>query len=142
MRRKYANIALGGAVLIMLSACMDMSAQDQTMPDRAEGAAFFAANCASCHGDAGKGDGPQAAALDVRPTNLTMLSRSNGGTFPAARALSYIYGDPKQGHLARVMPQFGGAMADDLVPVEIDGTLTPTPRALAGLLVYLESIQQ
>ncbi len=40
------------------------------------------------------------------------------------------------------MPQFGGAMAQDLVPVEIDGVLTPTPRVLAGLLVYLESIQK
>ena len=142
MRRKYSKVAWGGAVLMMLSACTGMYWQDQTMPDRTEGAAFFAANCASCHGAEGNGDGPQAAGLAARPTDLTRLSRQNGGTFPAARALSYIYGDPEQGHLARVMPQFGGAMADDLVPVEIDGTLTPTPRALAGLLVYLESIQQ
>ncbi len=40
------------------------------------------------------------------------------------------------------MPQFGGAMADDLVPVKLDGVYTPTPRALAGLLAYLESIQR
>jgi mono/diheme cytochrome c family protein len=142
MCRKHSNITWGVAVLMMLSACTDMSSQDQTMPSPSEGAAFFAANCASCHGDAGKGDGPQAATLGARPTDLTALSRNNGGTFPTARALSYIYGDPKQGHLARVMPQFGGAMADDLVPVDVDGTLTPTPRALAALLTYLESIQQ
>jgi len=29
-----------------------------------------------------------------------------------------------------------------LVPVELDGVFTPTPRALAGLLTYLESIQK
>ncbi|MCA0918774.1 c-type cytochrome [Pseudooceanicola nanhaiensis] len=112
------------------------------MPDRRDGAAFFAANCVSCHGAEGRGDGPLAAGLATAPADLTMLSAGNGGTFPEARALAFIYGDPVQGHLARVMPEFGGAMADDLVPVEIDGVLTPTPRELAGLLDYLESIQQ
>lgn len=113
-----------------------------TMPDQSEGRAFFADNCVSCHGGAGQGDGPLAEGLEKQPTDLTQLARGNGGVFPTARALSYIYGDPEQGHLARVMPQFGGAMADDLVPVEVDGVLTPTPRILAGLLAYLQSIQR
>ena len=113
-----------------------------SMPDLTDGAAFFAANCTSCHGASGTGDGPLAAGLEGVPSDLTQLSASNGGTFAARRALAYIYGDPLQGHLARVMPEFGDAMAQDLVPVEIDGILTPTPRALAGLLAYLESIQQ
>jgi hypothetical protein len=30
---------------------------------------------------------------------------------------------------------------EDTVPVEVDGILTPTPRSLAALLAYLESIQ-
>ncbi|MXN17842.1 c-type cytochrome [Pseudooceanicola sp. GBMRC 2024] len=111
------------------------------MPTAADGAMFFADNCVACHGSDARGDGPLAADLKPRPADLTQLARRNGGTFPAAEALSYIYGDPKQGHLARVMPQFGGAMADDLVPVVIDGTVTPTPRELAGLLDYLESVQ-
>ncbi|WP_237267569.1 c-type cytochrome [Sulfitobacter alexandrii] len=114
----------------------------ETMPTESDGAAFFAANCTACHGTTGRGDGPLAAGLTPRPNDLTVLTRENGGTFPRARALSYIYGDPEQGHLARVMPQFGGAMADDLVPVEVDGVMTPTPRVLAGLLAYLESIQR
>ena len=112
------------------------------MPDRSEGRAFFSENCTSCHGQGGTGDGDMAKGLPVSPTDLTMLSRANGGTFPATRALAYIWGDPKQSHLARVMPQFGGAMAEDLVPVKLDGVFTPTPRALSGLLTYLESIQQ
>ncbi len=130
--------SLGAAAgLAILAGCTPVS-----MPEPQEGAAFFAANCTSCHGADGRGEGPGAAGLSPRPTDLTMLARTNGGTFPTARALSYIYGDPEGGHLARVMPQFGGAMADDLVPVEVDGVLTPTPRALAALLVYLESIQR
>jgi len=125
------------ATLMGLIACTP-----NTMPEAPEGRAFFAENCVSCHGSTGRGDGALATGLAPAPTDLTQLARDNGGTFPTARALSYIYGDPNDGHLSRVMPQFGGAMADDLVPVEVDGVLTPTPRVLAGLLVYLESIQR
>jgi mono/diheme cytochrome c family protein len=129
--------------LIMLSIAVALSGCIQTsMPEPDEGAAFFAANCASCHGNQGLGDGPLSADLPVQPVDLTVLSKNNGGVFPTARALSYIYGDPVDGHLARVMPQFGGQMADDLVPVTVDGVLTPTPRVLAALLSYLETIQR
>jgi mono/diheme cytochrome c family protein len=110
------------------------------MPEAPEGAVFFAENCSSCHGDNGRG--LTRADLPVTPRDLTLLARENGGTFPAARALSYVYGDPEGGHLARVMPQFSGVLADDLVPLEVDGVLTPTPRALVGVLAYLESIQR
>ena len=99
-------------------------------------------NCASCHGETGRGDGPLAKNLPQSPTDLTQLSKRNGGKYPAARTLSYIYGDPKKSHLARVMPEFSSAMSEDLVPVEIDGVFTPTPPELAGLLAYLESIQE
>lgn len=126
----------------MLTGCVQTTPGEQAMPGVAEGAAFFAENCVACHGDDGRGEGPQATELAKKPDDLTTLASRNGGTFPTARALSYIYGDPEQGHLARVMPQFGGAMADDLVPLDVEGTLTPTPRALAGLFAYLESIQR
>lgn len=122
---------------ITLVACTEVR-----MPDRTDGAAFFAENCVSCHGPGAQGDGPLAGDLSEAPADLTQLARNNGGVFPAAETLSFIYGEPSQSHLSRVMPEFGGAMADDLVPVEIEGILTPTPRELAGLLAYLESIQQ
>ena len=37
----------------------------------AAGKPLYAANCAACHGDAGKGDGPAGTALDPKPTDLT-----------------------------------------------------------------------
>ena len=39
-------------------------------PDLAHGGELYRANCASCHGDLGRGDGPLAAGLDPAPSNL------------------------------------------------------------------------
>ncbi len=130
------------ALSLTLSACTGIGPQSDDMPTRADGAAFYAQNCVACHGVEGKGDGPRAEQLVLRLSDLTTLSQRNGGEFPQARAMSYIWGDPNNDHLERVMPSFGGRMAEDLVPVEIDGIFTPTPRDLAGLYFYLQSIQR
>lgn len=142
MRISEKNKTALATAVCLLAACDGTGNQADVMPTQTDGAVFFAANCASCHGVDGSGTGTDANNLTQKPKDLTRLSSENGGTFPAARALSYIYGDPQNSHLARVMPQFGPAMAEDLVPIEIDGVLTPTPRELAGLLVYLETIQK
>jgi high-affinity iron transporter len=39
-------------------------------PDLAHGAELYRGNCAGCHGDLGRGDGPMAAGLDPAPSNL------------------------------------------------------------------------
>lgn len=142
MRKTLVGAGLSCASAVALSSCSDWEPQDRAMPTELDGAAFFAANCAACHGQDGRGAGLRSSDLAARPVDLTRLSDGHGGAFPAARALSYIYGDPETSHLARVMPEFGSAMANDTVPVEIDGVLTPTPRELAGLLVFLERIQR
>ena len=142
MRQATAMVFCAGIFCIVLSSCAQLSVDDQEMPTSSDGAAFFVQNCSSCHGQDARGSGAVAGALAAAPSDLTTLSAENGGVFPASRALSYIYGDPENSHLTRVMPQFGGEMAEDLVPVEIDGVLTPTPRELAGLLSFMESIQQ
>ncbi|WP_171048920.1 c-type cytochrome [Sulfitobacter sp. BSw21498] len=137
--------ALGVTLLLGLAACMPAKPMPDA-PDRAEGAAFFAQNCVQCHGRNAQGDGAAAKGMQPHPRDLTLLARDNGGRFPQTKTLAYIYGDPDDdfggSHLKRVMPNFGEGMALDLVPVDLDGQLTPTPRVLAGLLVYLESIQR
>lgn len=40
----------------------------------ARGHKLFQANCASCHGAGGKGDGPAGTALDPRPADLTAMA--------------------------------------------------------------------
>jgi mono/diheme cytochrome c family protein len=48
--------------------------------------------CASCHGQSGKGDGPNAKGLHKPPTDLTKLSQNNNGAFPLARVYDAIDG--------------------------------------------------
>lgn len=40
------------------------------------GAALYAMNCASCHGDSGMGDGPAGAALDPAPAPVAHTSQT------------------------------------------------------------------
>ena len=52
------------------------------------GKPLFEANCAPCHGDTGKGDGPIAASLTPKPENLTagdVLTDPDGELFLAVR---------------------------------------------------------
>lgn len=64
--------------------------------------------CAVCHGQSGKGDGGVADVLKVAPTDLTMLSKKNGGVFPFERVLMSIDGrQVVKGHGDRDMPVWG-----------------------------------
>lgn len=127
------------AILMVLGlmACV----QAVSMPEPAEGAAIFSKNCVQCHGVDAKGDGPWAKGLTPAPADLTRLS--GNGAFPRARVLSVIDGYDRTGLPGQEMPEFGALLRGQTVPVDVgDGVLTPTPRPLAALLAYLESIQE
>ncbi|MDE3079263.1 MAG: cytochrome c [Paracoccaceae bacterium] len=49
-------------------------------------------SCAQCHGAAGKGDGPLAAALKAGAPDLTQLQKAKGGVFPVSRVYQIING--------------------------------------------------
>jgi mono/diheme cytochrome c family protein len=73
-----------------------------------EGPDLFRAHCAVCHGTDGRGNGPAAAALKVKPADLTLISVRNGGKFPADRVSHIIAGDDKIiPHGSREMPIWG-----------------------------------
>lgn len=59
----------------VVAACTLVSVLDIEASDHAQtaGEVSYRRYCASCHGIAGRGDGPVAAALDPRPTDLTKL---------------------------------------------------------------------
>lgn len=133
---KYAALAAGLGLTGILAACM----QTSTMPDASEGRRLYVENCAQCHGPIGRGDGPLAKNLTPAPSNLTQLAK--GGEFPRARVLSSIDGYHRAELPGQQMPEFGALLQGETVPVDTgDGVMTPTPRPLAALLSYLESIQ-
>lgn len=109
------------------------------MPDAAEGAVLFADNCTACHDY--RGTGSSALVGGQAAPDLTGLAARNGGTFARVEVLSVMDGFGQGAHTPRVMPEFGALLGGDPVPVEVEGVFTPTPRALAALLFYLESIQ-
>ena len=59
--------------ILLLAAGNALAAPPAPAPN---GAALYSSDCASCHGSAGKGDGPAAKALAAKPPDLTK-SRAN-----------------------------------------------------------------
>jgi mono/diheme cytochrome c family protein len=45
-----------------------------------QGKASYESNCAACHGDTGRGDGPAGAALDPKPRDLVAGAYEKGTT--------------------------------------------------------------
>lgn len=96
----------------------------------------FNEDCASCHGVGGAGDGPVAAVLNIRPTNLTLLG--SGGSFPYARVYRAIDGrDLPLAHGTREMPIWGDRYKRVLGPL---GEKVLHQR-IDSLVRYVESLQ-
>jgi mono/diheme cytochrome c family protein len=92
-----------GVCITVLLFALAVNAQDQnqkvikhvpvTPTSPTSGADMYKAYCAVCHGDNGKGNGPAATALKTMPTDLTTLSKNNGGKFPDLKVASMIRGE-------------------------------------------------
>lgn len=124
-----------GAALLALAGCM---------PAEVSGRADFRTYCAACHGAEGRGDGPVAADLAVRPADLTGIAARNGGLFPRVRVMSTIDGYTRSDQHGATMPEMGPLIEEGaLVLVDTgDGVMTPTPARLVALADYLETIQE
>jgi hypothetical protein len=80
------KIALS-AITIILGTAAAVAQQNTDV-----GKANFEESCAICHGSAGKGDGMVALSLKVKPADLTVLAKNNGGVFPMSRVERVIDG--------------------------------------------------
>ena len=84
--------------------------EEKTAPiESTQGPVLYKAYCAVCHGTDGKGAGPMARYLKVKPSDLTTLTLRNHGKFPMARVQKLIAGDEElpAGHGTRSMPVWG-----------------------------------
>lgn len=119
---------------------LTISCAADLMPTAQEGAQIYADNCTACHGYRGEGEAELVGGQEA--PDLTRIAARNGGEFPRARVMSQIDGYGRGKVSREIMPEFGLLLQGETVPVEVDGVMTPTPRPLAALMVWLESIQQ
>lgn len=99
--------------------------------DAAAGKATFTTNCASCHGDSGKGDGPVGAALTPPPRDFTK-----------AEFKFDTDGDGKSGtdaDLKNVIQKGGGAFGGSVLMAPWP-TLSDTD--IANLIAHIRSLKK
>ena len=111
--------------------------------DPARGEAYYMNYCVACHGIEARGEGPMTPILMLRPTDLTRLSATNGGTFPTFRVIARIDGrDPLVAH-GSPMPVYGDFFEGRGVTLRApDGTPIMTSQPIVDLVAWIEGIQE
>jgi mono/diheme cytochrome c family protein len=103
----------------------------------ASGKEMFESYCAVCHGTEGKGNGPAASALKVPPTDLTTLSKDNGGKYPTLKVSAAIRGDANvPAHGSKDMPVWGSLFRD-----MSQGHEGEVQQRVNNLTKYIETLQ-
>ena len=130
----FALVALASAPLAQQQGPDDGSSSSLTS---ASGQDLFNSHCAACHGRDAKGDGPVAATLKTKPTDLTALARRNRGTFPRTDVISYIDGT------GRALPSHGPGEMPVWGPIfRAMDTLDPRVKIrIADIAAYIETLQ-
>jgi mono/diheme cytochrome c family protein len=138
MSRAPAAILLSAALLAqssMASRTRGVVGNDEAAIAR--GQLLFAQYCASCHGDHGKGNGPTAASLTVKPGDLTQMENKYGA-FLGPHLESAIRGtNPALVHRAPNMIVWGA-----ILRAQGTGGRAAADARVRDLIAYLESIQE
>ena len=88
------------------------------------GKTAYVENCAGCHGADGKGSGPQAASLKIKPGDLTLLAKRNHGLYDTTAVYQSIDGrNGRRGHRNSEMPIWG--CRHNSPPVQVPVTAKP-----------------
>ena len=128
-------------LICLFAPAQDVKPQLKHVPAPATSASsgkeMYKSYCASCHGPSAKGDGPAAAALKSAPTDLTLLTKSNSGKFPAERVMSILRGQATvTAHGNRDMPVWGPVFWHIS-----QGHEAEVQQRIVNLTRYIESLQ-
>lgn len=139
--RIYLSILALVVFAVVLGAQNQPNTQIKHVPIKAtspaSGAEMYQSYCAACHGVDAKGNGPAASALKTPPTDLTMLAKNNGGTYPAMKVSTSIHGeDNVPAHGSKDMPVWGKLFWN-----LSDGHQAEVQQRIFNLNNYVESLQ-
>lgn len=131
-------------LIVSVSLFQPLVSADSTL-EKELGEFVYINNCAVCHGSDGQGAGPMAEQLIKAPSNLTLLSENNGGSFPETAIYQLIDGrkvvvteegrEVETFHGPKDMPVWGDTFRI------IEGDEGAVDELISNLLKYLESIQ-
>jgi mono/diheme cytochrome c family protein len=102
----------------------------------------FESNCASCHGLSGKGGGYAVEWLRKSPTDLTTLTKRNGGVFPVSRMYESIEGGNVASHGSRDMPVWGQDYRTKAAEYYVDVPYDPETYVRSRILALMEYINR
>jgi mono/diheme cytochrome c family protein len=131
-------------VVVLVATCSAAQDQKPTVKhvpapatSAASGKGMFKEYCASCHGPAGKGNGPAAPALKVQPSDLTLLAKNNGGQYPSLKVMSVLNGQRDlAAHGSQEMPVWG-----PIFYLMSGGSKAQQQQRVANLTDYIGSLQ-
>ncbi len=104
------------------------------------GEQLYMTYCATCHGEAGDGEGPLGGLLTVNVPSVTQLSANNHGEFPMLQVIHILDGRTGMRAHEGPMPMFGELFfSEDYGPYGAEAIIRGQTLALAQ---YLESIQE
>ncbi|MCC6265271.1 MAG: cytochrome c [Bryobacterales bacterium] len=138
-----ASLALFCTSLVIAGAAQEGKTDQGKAPSytvSTDGPGLYRTYCAVCHGVRGQGDGPAAPAMKQKVSDLTVLSRRNGGKFPEEQVYASISGDQAskiRAHGTSDMPTWGYIFRRDS---KSPGDREAVTR-LKTLTAYVKSIQ-
>jgi len=141
-KRFVRELAVGFVAATAVSFAAGVRADDPVDYELARmGEARYRTYCASCHGLAGRGDGPASVALKTPPADLTRIAARRGGSFPDGEIAMFIDGRFDVGaHGTREMPIWGERFGESVPEAGVGESLAR--GKVAVLVEYLKSIQE
>jgi len=144
MGRARLLVAVGGGLLV--ATLGSASGSNQTtgsvppplVTSSMYGRDLFEMYCSSCHGRDGKGAGPAAGALNVPPSDLTMLARRHNGIFPKEAVTAFVTIEQ-----ARLVPAHGSKEMPVWGPIfrGLDRNEAANRQRIDNIVDYISSIQ-
>jgi mono/diheme cytochrome c family protein len=132
-----ASLGLALGLVAALTPLPGARAVSRQPADATAGRALYLTHCATCHGKAGRGDGPMAPHLSVAPANLATIAARHEGVFPTESIQRIVDGRQALTLHGSSMPIWGDAFS----PVGNAAADEVAAAKIRAIVAYLRSIQ-